>query len=261
MVRRLFYDEGSSNSNEEEPLIPDQLPDIDGSSAPKSDSSTSSGKAKSGYVSGSSDRPEQNDFEPWLGSSARGNTPFGQGEPSGFDPTWDIPRFGEDRRGRGSGPFQNANYRQQVGVNSRPGMELSDGFHAYAGFWRRFLALMIDGIMLTIVFELTLSINNSKTTGSSLVSFLINLVYFTLLLGGPSGQSVGCKLTKIRLLAVDGSVAGYRKALLRQLYSIISGLTFLLGYLMMLFTPRRQTLHDMMAGTIVVDVRAMNIDR
>ncbi|NNN12287.1 MAG: RDD family protein [Acidimicrobiaceae bacterium] len=233
---RLFYDSGSSNSSDNEPLVPDQLPDLDGSNSPRSDSNASKG------------------------ASTHSNASKGQNEPSGFDPTWDIPYFMDEGPGSGFNMAQNVASRPQIGIHSRPGIELQDGFHPYAGFWRRFLALMIDGMMLTAVFELTLSINNAKTTGSSVVSFLINLVYFTLLLGGPSGQSVGCKLTKIKLLAVDGTVAGYPKALLRQLYSIISGLTFLLGYLMMLFTPRRQTLHDLMARTIVVDVRTIGHD-
>ena len=226
MVGSLFYDSGSSKPGDNEPLVPDHLPDLDGSNSPKSDS----------------------------------NAANGPNEPSGVDPIWDIPNFMDEKQVPGFNRAQKVTNRRQIGVHSRPGIELQDGFHPYAGFWRRFLALMIDGMMLTVVFELTLSINNAKTTGSSVVSFLINLVYFTLLLGGPSGQSVGCKLTKIKLLAVDGTVAGYPKALLRQLYSIISGLTFLLGYFMMLFTPRRQTLHDLMARTIVVDVRAISYD-
>ncbi len=260
MVGRLFYDSGSSKPGDNEPLVPDQLADLDGSNPPKSDSNASKSVEKSGFTPVEADSSELPSFESRLGSSARSNTSNGQNELSGFDPTWDIPYFMENGQDLGVNLSQNLTNRQQIGVHSRPGIELQDGFHPYAGFWRRFLSLMIDGLMLGVVLELTLSINNAKSTGSSLVSFLINLVYFTLLLGGPSGQSVGCKLTKIKLLSVDGTVAGYPKAFLRQLYSIISGLTFLLGYLMMLFTPRRQTLHDLMAKTIVVDVRTISHD-
>jgi hypothetical protein len=174
VVGRLFYDSGSSNSGDNEPLVPDQLPDLDGSNSPKSDSNASKGASKSGFISEEPDGSELPNFESRLGSSTRSNASNGQNEPSGFDPTWDIPYYMDEGQGSGFNMAENVINRPQIGIHSRPGIELHDGFHPYAGFWRRFLALMIDGMMLTVVFELTLSINNAKTTGSSVVSVLIN---------------------------------------------------------------------------------------
>jgi uncharacterized RDD family membrane protein YckC len=54
---------------------------------------------------------------------------------------------------------------------------------------------------------------------------------------------------------IDASTLGrvsFGKATVRHFGKILSGLILLIGYLMMLWDDRSQTLHDKLAGTLIV---------
>ena len=50
----------------------------------------------------------------------------------------------------------------------------------------------------------------------------------------------------------NGQQLTTRRALLRNLAELLCIVTLLVGYLLMLFTNRRQALHDLVSGTVVV---------
>jgi len=69
--------------------------------------------------------------------------------------------------------------------------------------------------------------------------------------GGTLGKrAVGLRLEK------DGSGEdiGYGAAFVRYIVAIVSGLVLLLGYLWVIWDPKRQTWHDKAAGSVVVRV-------
>jgi uncharacterized RDD family membrane protein YckC len=124
-----------------------------------------------------------------------------------------------------------------------------------AGFWLRFAAVLIDGIILTIVF-----IPLRIVLGASLynvVAPLLGIAYYTVLEGGPRGQTVGKMAVGIRVLdlARGGSI-GYLRAFIRDIGRIVSFIALLLGYLWMLWDPEKQTWHDKFAGSVVVPTSA-----
>lgn len=51
---------------------------------------------------------------------------------------------------------------------------------------------------------------------------------------------------------MNGNKLDFSKALVRNLCRIISNLTFLVGYIVAAFTEKRQALHDLIAGTLVL---------
>ena len=51
-----------------------------------------------------------------------------------------------------------------------------------------------------------------------------------------------------------GQPVGYVRAFVRWLGSILSALALFLGYFWMLWDPEKQTWHDKMAGSVVVDL-------
>jgi uncharacterized RDD family membrane protein YckC len=120
---------------------------------------------------------------------------------------------------------------------------------ARAGFWRRFAAAFIDGILLGIVSFILQSILGN--TGSGL-TLLIGIVYYTYF-HGSTGQTPGDAALSIRVVDKDGGGSiGYGRAFVRWLVSIISGLVLLLGYLWMLWDSEKQTWHDKAANDVVV---------
>lgn len=129
------------------------------------------------------------------------------------------------------------------------------GGGALAGFWIRFAAAIIDAILLSIVaFVLGLVTGMDGMNDRNVLSSLIGAVYFTYF-HGSSGQSLGQKLVSIKVVdEANGGPIDYVRAFIRWLVSIVSGIVILLGYLWMLWDPKKQTWHDKAARTLVVKV-------
>jgi uncharacterized RDD family membrane protein YckC len=122
---------------------------------------------------------------------------------------------------------------------------------ARAGFWRRFAASLIDGVVVGIVAEILAYFLG--TVGSGL-GFVVGLAYFTYF-HGTSGQTPGDAALAIRVIDLQGGGSiGYGRAFIRWLVSIVSGIVLLIGYLWMLWDGEKQTWHDKAAGSVVVPV-------
>lgn len=138
------------------------------------------------------------------------------------------------------------------------------------GFGRRFLAYLIDSILLTIVNNVCGVIVgvviglSSAAAGSDrenisaaaqLVSICLSLLISASYLAGfwaTTGQTLGKMALGIKVISADGSPVSWGKALLRYLGYIISGLILALGFIWVAFDPQRQGWHDKIAGTYVV---------
>jgi len=119
-----------------------------------------------------------------------------------------------------------------------------------AGFWRRFGAAFIDGLVLSIV-SLILRLVLPSSLGW-LVSLAVSGAYFGYF-HGTTGQTPGDAALSIRVVDVDGGGAiGYGRAIVRWIVSYVSGIVLLLGYLWMLWDGEKQTWHDKAARTYVV---------
>src|SRR5215469_2588377 len=82
---------------------------------------------------------------------------------------------------------------------------------------------------------------------------LIPLAYHTLLLSGPRSATIGMRLFDVELRSVDGGRPGFLQALIQTaLFYITVGATCSLILLLVLFNRHKRTLHDMLAGTVVV---------
>ncbi len=120
-----------------------------------------------------------------------------------------------------------------------------------AGFWRRLAGSLIDGILLAIVNAILRAILGGAGT---LFGLAIDAGYFTWF-HGTTGQTPGNAALGIRVVdARDklGESIGFQRAFVRWLVSIVSALALMLGYLWMLWDPRKQTWHDKAAGSLPV---------
>jgi uncharacterized RDD family membrane protein YckC len=66
------------------------------------------------------------------------------------------------------------------------------------------------------------------------------------------GYTIGRKVMKIHVEMADRSRPDMKAFLVRYLGSVVSGLILGLGYFIAFSDPKFQTLHDRLAGTIVV---------
>jgi uncharacterized RDD family membrane protein YckC len=88
--------------------------------------------------------------------------------------------------------------------------------------------------------------------GFAMAATVVEILYFAALESTTLQASVGKLALGLRLADLEGRPITFARALLRRIARILSGFTFLIGYLMMLWTRRRQTLHDLMTGTLVL---------
>lgn len=120
----------------------------------------------------------------------------------------------------------------------------------YAGFWRRFVAWLIDGILIGIVVGL-LTTQADQATSSS-ISTIIGWLYFAIMESSSRQATLGKSLMGIYVTGLDGQRISFLRATGRHFAKIISAIILLIGFIMAAFTERKQALHDMIASTLVV---------
>ncbi len=123
-----------------------------------------------------------------------------------------------------------------------------------AGFWIRFVAILIDGILLSIVSSI-INIAISGTTARSGIQTILGLIYFTYFWSNSSpwpGQTLGSKALNIRVIRTDGSDLTISQALIRYVGFFISSICLLIGLIWAAFDKDKQGWHDKIAGTYVV---------
>lgn len=147
----------------------------------------------------------------------------------------------------------------------------------YAGFWRRFVAFMIDNIILSIptgllgtVFmmvqmpQLMVAQTEEEIAavlpGLFLVSILSNILFFVLFIlytafmeSSSKQATLGKMAMSIKVVDINGQRLNFWHAAGRNLGKVVSYVIIYFGFFMAAFTRRRQALHDIMASTFVVN--------
>jgi uncharacterized RDD family membrane protein YckC len=135
----------------------------------------------------------------------------------------------------------------------------------YAGFWSRFCAAMIDGIIFRLIgsiFTHALSIGNEKgLSGWDVIETLCYWFYYAGLESSEHQGTLGKQVMGIVVTDMEGNRISFGRATGRHFGRFLSAITFLVGYIMMSFNDKRQTLHDCLAGTLVQVNRRASIDR
>ena len=151
------------------------------------------------------------------------------------------------------------NCGQRVGVaqptrSAATDVEMATSY-TYAGFYLRFMARIIDLIVVTIA---SAFIGSITARGDDATTISINLVglgewlYYALMESSKFQGTVG-KLV-LGLIVTDDQYRpiSFGRAVGRYFGKYVSGITLGIGFLMAASTTRKQCLHDIMAGTLVV---------
>ena len=137
-----------------------------------------------------------------------------------------------------------------------------------AGFWIRFAAALVDGIILGIPIAILSAMADSGSRGFStggpwrpdasvgvnLLGTVVGVLYYSLLEGGPTGQTLGKSICGIRVVDATSGLPGIGpgRGVGRYFARWLSSIPLALGYLWMLWDERNQTWHDKLASTVVV---------
>lgn len=121
----------------------------------------------------------------------------------------------------------------------------------YAGFWKRFVAYLIDGIILGIIGAILTSQMDEAVAGT--VTTILGWLYFAGMESSSRQATLGKSVLGIYVTDLDGNRISFLRATGRYFAKILSGLILGIGYIMAAFTARKQALHDMLASTLVLD--------
>jgi len=143
----------------------------------------------------------------------------------------------------------------------------------YAGFWSRFLALSVDVFMIGIPISLLIYFSFGYETMQSQPGFidaidglkpeqepnpLIPLLtmslwsLITLLFWARTGQTPGKKMAKVEIVDVHTNKKASLIRLIIRLAFFIMPLFAVVSFFVMLFHPKKRTLHDIFSGTSVI---------
>ena len=153
----------------------------------------------------------------------------------------------------------------------------------YAGFWKRFVAYMIDSIMISVASGILLipflavvglgvfSLHDSNLSYDSdtAISFIVAMIagylvlvagiaiagwlYFALMESSSPQGTLGKMALGIKVTDMAGNRISFGRATGRYFAKFISSLTLCIGYIMAGFTQQKQALHDIIAGCLVIN--------
>jgi len=143
----------------------------------------------------------------------------------------------------------------------------------YADYMQRVAAFLLDGLFVGLMGCIPAaaivgvcmaigSASNDPDTQASvlglgnccsqLLSLLIGVSYFVLLETSAKQATWGKQILGIKVSDLQGNRITVGRAVGRYFAKILSGCTLGIGFLMPLFTEKKQTLHDMLAGCLAL---------
>ncbi len=154
---------------------------------------------------------------------------------------------------------------------SEPRVTTSPGRFVYAGFWLRLAAYIIDSLALGLTVGVAILMplmnrgvispanpwaiytNTSRQyVALQLLLMMIQWVYFALLESSPWQASLGKKALGLVVTDLEGKRISFGRASARYFCSLLSSFILMIGFIMIAFTQRKQGLHDILTGCLVI---------
>jgi uncharacterized RDD family membrane protein YckC len=129
------------------------------------------------------------------------------------------------------------------------------------GFWVRFLASIIDELILLVAFAILWRIisgeslidywTSSESGAGNLFQFALGIVYYTLTVSIWS-TTAGKRPFGLFVVRTDGSEVGAGRAFARYLAYFLSFITLGIGFIMIGLRQDKRGLHDLICDTVVI---------
>jgi uncharacterized RDD family membrane protein YckC len=139
----------------------------------------------------------------------------------------------------------------------------------YAGFWLRWVAWMIDSAIvgaLPVIVALIIApifFTSSRAVAVLGVIFFIvptagtiGWLYYSLMESSGYQATLGKRWLGLKVTTVKGDPLSFGRASARFFAKILSSAPLMIGFLMAAFTRKKQALHDLLAGSVVIRVNA-----
>jgi uncharacterized RDD family membrane protein YckC len=146
---------------------------------------------------------------------------------------------------------------------------------AFAGFWLRAAAYLIDTVLISLVGGLIASFYPTSflkfpdgaaasnpftslpqlTPAAFVITITATWLYYTIFEASTWQATPGKRVLKIYVTDMNGHRLTFPRAAARNGAKLISSLTFLVGYLVAAFTEKKQALHDILSSCLVLRKR------
>ena len=152
--------------------------------------------------------------------------------------------------------------------NDRDPMTTASTIPRYAGFWTRYFALCIDGILLalpgivvvkifSILLDSIIAPGTAREVGTEVLASVSVVftwaIYFPCMESSSLQATLGKMLFGIRVTDLEGRRISFGRAAKRLVWKFVSIMLFYVGLIMAAFTQKKQGLHDIMSGCLVVE--------
>lgn len=127
----------------------------------------------------------------------------------------------------------------------------------YAGFWIRFVAYIVDAVVVWVIQILAVFLVFSQGTQNEwtapILLVCIGIGYFSGMESSSRQATLGKMLFKLKVGDASGNVISFGNAVGRYLAKILSALILFIGFILAAFDPKKQALHDKIADTYVFE--------
>ena len=121
----------------------------------------------------------------------------------------------------------------------------------YAGFWQRFLAGIIDSIILIVIEVILIFI----PIIGWILSLFVTWLYFAIQHSSTKQATFGMRALDIKITNENHGKIGFWRATGNFYLTVISALVFFIGFLMIAFTSRKQGFHNLISRTLCIKIK------
>jgi uncharacterized RDD family membrane protein YckC len=157
-----------------------------------------------------------------------------------------------------------------VAAAASPAQMAPEALHApaaearYAGFWRRFAAFALDNLLLFFPLGIARALmglpvsgyggdsGDMRETTIGMCGLVLSWLYCALQESSAAGGTLGQRSLGMRVTDTHGRRISFGRASGRYFAQLLTFLTCSTGYLLQLWTARRQSLHDLASGCVFV---------
>jgi uncharacterized RDD family membrane protein YckC len=139
---------------------------------------------------------------------------------------------------------------QPIPPSAAPGTDIPALSLPRAGFWIRMGALLIDTILIAVVLSVVDSDHDL---------IVVALATYGALMWKLRGTTVGGIVCNLQVVRLDGRPITWDTAVVRALGCFLSLAVVFLGFIWIAFDPERQSWHDKIAGTVVVQGKTRSL--
>ncbi len=143
---------------------------------------------------------------------------------------------------------------------------------SFAGFWLRAVAYLFDTVLISAVFGLIASFYPSTflkfpdaapsltalpqlTPIALVLTITATWIYYAMFEASSWQATPGKRVMKLYVTDLNGQRLTFARAAVRNLAKILSSLTLLVGYFVAAVTEKKQALHDILTGCLVLRKR------